>query len=1234
MTGLTVASLNLITLKPTLIGNTITNIELDKTHSKTGIITVDYNYSAETLKKLMRIAQGKKEETTLQEDKIDPELRAELDEKLKARIKDLKENLTELSDKEQILARSLDALMHRKDVLFRTGKKHEIGAQEKLIDELIEFEDKGRVEEALFKIVEYANKSAERIYLEYNRYKQEGKELPLKVLYSWRDSVSAFNALTDEEDGLERVLTKEHGFKGGPQYREILKKTIGVINEIKSLYVAEGLDQLVDFLAPFYNQIYAEVRLVKIKEYRRKKFLGQIKDNITESEYVDHAIDEEGETLDQRTKTLLRKELKKASKDIGILTRWLDNLLDSSDPVTAAMVKAFAFADEDARIGGIEMRGELVSMVRKMESFYAQNGRVPKSSEEFYGYMLERDSEGKLTGHYVTSYTSDMMKEYREVISAARDLESQEQRSVIINEWLEQNMPLDKIAFNNAYWSFIEQQNSLGYISDEEFTKLDENRTYQNHLTVREMAEKGIVNFETEEILGTWLSEHTWDFRNPVEKWINPQYKTLEKILNDTSDVRGDFYRLILKLRREADTYIPFGFRLDTRLPGVIKQNHERVDTGKSIGSIIRNSLDGALTFRIDDTTRIHEELTDESNNPKYVLPIHFTGRITKEVTKLNAEGEEKTYREFDAEEQSFDLATIYHKYWMMANDYRAKNEILPQMELARFMINKRETVKRNAIGEKIFRKRGKGDKRDTEAMQEATTNNSLLAQQVEDWFLSVVYGVQEKDEGRIGKVDVAKLMNFINKYTSLNLLGMNVVAGVANVILGETLQRIESFSREYMNPGDFFYADKFYLKTMRGMIGDIGARDARSLGTNLVEYFGVFDDYGISDMSIQTKARNMFEVNTLYATSHLGEHYMQSRFLFGLLANKRAINNEGKDIGRMIDQYQMIDGKLTLSKEVNLTKSKWEENDVKEFKMKMRGILSRLHGEYGALGKVAIQRMAIGRMAYLFRHFIVPGFRRRWGKKEYIERLGQYVEGNYITTGKFVGVIGSKIFGKTEENREEAFFNRLIGNLQSFKLSIGAEWSSMTDHEKANVQRTLYEVGFLVLAIVLANIAAGMKPDPDEDDKLKERFWAFIMYQTYRLQNELMFFSPNLTSAMSILRSPAASMSFAENIITLSGQIFDPFATYESGAWKGRPKILKTLNNMAPIEKQYFRLIDLGSQLPLMQKSAFGGKQASDQTNVMLPDQSQSLNEPLTMQNLRDKVLLDQQTDAAQGLR
>ena len=95
---------------------------------------------------------------------------------------------------------------------------------------------------------------------------------------------------------------------------------------------------------------------------------------------------------------------------------------------------------------------------------------------------------------------------------------------------------------------------------------------------------------------------------------------------------------------------------------------------------------------------------------------------------------------------------------------------------------------------------------------------------------------------------------------------------------------------------------------------------------------------------------------------------------------------------------------------------------------------------------------------------------------------------------------------------------------------------------------------------------------DDDEDDWLAA-FWA---YQAYRLQTELLFWTPKIDEAMTILRSPMASMSVLENTIRLLNQMFTPGDRYERGPWKGEYKIKKTMINFVPIYKQYYKMRDV----------------------------------------------------------
>jgi hypothetical protein len=1207
MTGIQVTDMNVVMLHtPLNKEGTITSVSLDSTQAKTGIDTVPINRSIIVMYKDAESHVRNKIDMGL-EDKVDVEFYDKLADEEKDRLKDRFDLQRRLTDKEEIVKKSIEALIYKKQLLSRRGRSYEIESMENKISDLLAEKD---TEKCLVMILNFATRESNRIWNEYESYRAKGKEVPLTILYGWRDSVSAFDSIMDSEDGLNSVITRLEGLKNGPSYRKELMETMGVISSIKGLYEALGTDRLVELLYPYYNRLYAELKLKKQKEYRRLKFKGELPSNITESEYVNKALDDQSQSLEDRTKELIRTELKKASKDINVLTRWIDNLLDSTDPVTAAMVRAFAMEDEDARMEAINKRDEFTVILRRLESdFRKRNGRAPKSNEELYDFMLEKDDEGNLTGHYITAYKSEMMEEYRRELNIAKEYETAEERRDHMSNWIAENMPLNKAAFVEAYDTFLVDQLNLKVLSPEGYQTLKDQALLKKKLTITQMIENRMLTEEEGDLIHNWRAENTWQYRMPVAKWENKQWNSLSKILKDGEDVRGEFYTFIVNSRREADKNVPFGFRLDSRLPGVIKQNHERFESGQSVVDITVNSFKDAFTFRVDDTRR-HTELVDEAGNAKYFLPVHYTGRVTKEVKSTTAEGREEVSNIFDASEQSFDIAGIYYKYWSSANDYNHKARILPEMELAKFLIDKRSAVKRDSRKNPITR-RSTTIKGKEISGGEVLTRNTQIAQQVHDWFLSCVYGQTEKGTAQIGSFDVGKFVNILNYYTAINLLGMNFVAGVANVAIGETLERIEGIALEYVNPKDWFEADKWYLAHMRGTLADIGARAPKNISTKLYEWAGALDDYGQADMDKRTRFGQLVNGDAAFFTSHSGEHYMQNRFALAMLNNIKAVDSDGNVLGSMLDMVRQgkkneiifdsrtqdeID-KGTGKNKIDFDKSKWTQKKQIEWKLKTRGVLSRINGEYGKLGKVAIERIALGRMAYMFRKFIVPGFRRRWGRMEYYERLGQFAEGNYITTGKFIGTAGAHIFGKEDENDERLFLQRLMGNLESFKFAMLREdWATLSDHEKANIARTIGEIGFLVLAIIMANLAMGIKVDTDDPDE--ERFWAFIAYQAYRLQNELLFYTPKLDSSLSILRSPAASISVIENISKLAGQVFHPFDVYQSGAWKGRPKIYKTLMNMTPIERQFYRLRDIADQISYVSQSGYGGKDTGTSTS------------------------------------
>ena len=196
-----------------------------------------------------------------------------------------------------------------------------------------------------------------------------------------------------------------------------------------------------------------------------------------------------------------------------------------------------------------------------------------------------------------------------------------------------------------------------------------------------------------------------------------------------------------------------------------------------------------------------------------------------------------------------------------------------------------------------------------------------------------------------------------------------------------------------------------------------------------------------------------------------------------------------------------------------------------------------------------------------MFRKFIVPGFRRRWGALHYSERTEEWEEGAYVSTTKFAG--------------------RLLKNLREMKaMMLSREWQTMDDYEKANVIRTLGEIITLITVIILANVAIKMAGDDDDDH---DKAWNFLAYQALRLRSEFLFFVSPM-AAMQILRSPAASISVVENTFKLLSQVVGPgWDEYQQGPWKDHLKIEKTLIDLSIGVRQVYRLRNIEEQVTMM---------------------------------------------------
>jgi hypothetical protein len=1100
------------------------------------------------------------------------------------RIKSFKS--TQIDKLESYRNRAVELLERRLKIYHQTGRLIPVGENLEFLDKIRNAEDPG---EALYNFVQSAKAGIDRIYTDYLSTQRpaelnKGKnEITARKLMQWKDMVNGYGLIGEmmtvlrpmfesiknkSEDPSEYKNKKSiYSDKAFEQMQEIINRK----NDITQIFLNEGLKNLKDFVRPHYGKIDIETKYSIEKDYLRAKangtwsstegmykMAGNSKELVSLEEYTHNYLKLNEDNIKKLTEESIETELLRAQGDVGQITRWLDTIIDSSDPIVSAMVSAFANADYNTVRETVKMRDELIDLIRELENYYNTRGFKLTDVKKMYDYMLEKDKHGNYTGNLLSELKSEYWLAYNKAAKEAKNRGfTQEQINKVKAKFTTLNSTFDWRRFNADEDLFIEEARKSGKYDITRY-EIEKYENYRRSKGLRDEDRNPYEDISTifksiefSELLNKWRRDNTKKYRQYDEKWINPDYKKLTEILKDKNDPRTKFYNYIIKMNETLGKEIPASQRIYNRLPRMLRDFTETIEQKGISGTIkgVKESL--SKTFKSkkpEEATNISQfkekvENINEEGDPILFMPVYFNGKVSDEETGIILP------------DQSLDLGMLYYNYFRMAIDYKNKAEILPEMELAKYFVNNRRYLKLDENGNVMK------DALDPTRKREITTkgNNALLANQLNDWFEAVFYGMRYKDEGLIPgtKLEVAKTLDTINKYTALNLLGLNFVQGTANLLLGQAMQWIESIGGNLYTPKDYAYAEWYYTTRLPGVLKDVGSRKPSNIVDLLNEQFDTLNEYEDGKMKNNTIFKRLFNTNSLFFTSHAGEHMILSQFMLAMLYNKKALDSEGKVIDNILNLYSIKNGKLVFDENKNRV-SNWTDKDQKEFMFKMKRFMADIHGDYYHNSIPAFQRLALGRMAGLFRKFVVPGFKRRWGNQHADNLRQTMLEGYYRTFGKFI-------------------YN-FVKELVHLKGSLAMEeWKTLTSYEKANVRRTLAEATFLIAALVLGYALTKIK---DDDDDEKDNWWlSFGAYQSYRFMNELSFFILP-SSAMNILRSPAAAMAMAENLLRFFAQILDvidgPFERYDRGNWKDHMKIEKYLTNFVPIYKQLYRLRDI----------------------------------------------------------
>ena len=550
------------------------------------------------------------------------------------------------------------------------------------------------------------------------------------------------------------------------------------------------------------------------------------------------------------------------------------------------------------------------------------------------------------------------------------------------------------------------------------------------------------------------------------------------------------------------------------------------------------------------------EEVTKKRVRKINNYRIEFNKRTGIENEKIREENEK-----IHAESVNYNLEKTIPAFLESLMNYQFKQEFEGDALLTKELIA-REDIERSgwsvsSLHDKLVKKAFGEDKLITEK-----GSGSKLYEQYSDWLKRVFYEDYNKNEGNFGRV-----MNIVMQYTSLNTLGLNWSSGIGNKLYGEAMQLIEGYAGPYYDLSDYRQAwttlnvnSMKYYRLLHKEDAILEDKDA-----SIMKMYDVIQDTRelITNGPVESKLKKSAKaISALYFFNDIGEFTLQNSLLLAMMKKQKV--KKGKEEISLYDAYEMKNGRLQLQEGVsNLDGTTFTDDNFAAFRNRVMAVNQNLHGIYTKEHSAALQKYALGRAAMQFKKWLRPGWTRRWGTRFgdpfFNERLNRTDQGSYTQTIKFAKDLAT----------DSANLNR---NLRLY-------WNKLSSNEKADIHRTYTE---LLAFIGVSLLGFGLSNLEDDDDKVRSKWMATLLYQQSRLQMELVTYTPLgvFDEYRKMRKSPMAIFSTYDKIAQLGLHVFDiPVAyltgdtdrlRYSRGPFKGDMKVYQDFLQSTPILNKY----------------------------------------------------------------
>ena len=651
---------------------------------------------------------------------------------------------------------------------------------------------------------------------------------------------------------------------------------------------------------------------------------------------------------------------------------------------------------------------------------------------------------------------------------------------------------------------------------------------------------------------GGWVI--TGSLTQPNESYVNPKFKNMPAATREFYDVFMEVYKEHqAKLGRRPmvqNSWDNFSYMAPAILKDAIdsfKEKKFKEGAQNAIGDV----------FAQNETDTEFGELIDANGEKLRVIPKYFTNTV--EESKI-----------------SRDIVNSLVKFVDMANRYEATAKMAGVVNVMHDSIRDRAVKELSATGipivDKTAQRLGFGIEK------EGLGKDSRDFEHLKNFIDNVIYGesMRKQETDRILGLSKTKLYGKAASLTALSRLGFNGLQATNQLIIDSISNGSEGWARQFYDKESHFRAQRIVnlgLSDLGTSVGEgISPKFVKQSKLNqMAEMFDVFQEMGRTEDVTGSAVRKATNLNSVFILQRIPEWQTTMTKMVALALEQKGFKDKNGNIiknkeGEEANLWDILEKDSKGQLKVRSDVANFGNKEMGMFSAKVSGMIKRTNQLKGSFDKTLIERQGALSLVALFRKFMNPAYRKRFGHRSggyHIDvELGDITEGYYTT---YYNAITAMMRG---------FKNDPI---ESLKLLVGKS-KNQNELQRQNIRRLLHEQFYITMTGMIAMILNGMMDDDDEYDNW---YTHMAIYQMNRLQTELKAFR-SVNEFGRIIESPTAAANLvkdASQLITATNNLAgyymgwptieekDVFYQRRSGKYeKGDLKFAKELEDILPV--------------------------------------------------------------------